>query len=100
MERGEGHGVDSRRGVGNGLDRGRVDVVVDGVDMPALDVLALQVLLLLLLKALPRWNASLVVSSNTVLTVERRPAITITKWAMALGHQQGTRPWRTPGTIQ
>ena len=34
--------------VGNGLDRGRVDVVVDGVDMPVCDVLAFQVLLLLL----------------------------------------------------
>ena len=42
-------------GVGNGLDKGRVDAVVDGVDMPARDVLVFQVLLLLL-KAAPRWN--------------------------------------------
>ena len=59
MEREEGHGVDngfdSRHGVGNGLDRRRVDIVVDGVDMPARDVLAFQVLLLLL-KVMPRWN--------------------------------------------
>ena len=60
MERGGGHGVgnilDSGRCVGNGLDRGRVDVVVDGVDMPVRDVLAFQVLLLLLLKVMLRWN--------------------------------------------
>ena len=41
--------------VGNGLDRGCVDVVVDGVDMPAREVLTFQVLLLLL-KVTPRWN--------------------------------------------
>ena len=52
---GNGNGFDRGRGVGNGLDRGRRDVVVDGVDMPARDVLAFQVLLLL--KATPRWNA-------------------------------------------
>ena len=40
--------------VGNGLDRERVDVAVDVVNMPARDVLAFQVLLL---KATPRWNA-------------------------------------------
>ena len=40
---------------GNGLDRGRVDVVVNGVDMPARDVPRFQVLLLLL-KVTPRWN--------------------------------------------
>ena len=44
MEREEGrsvdNGLDSRHGVGNGLDRRRVDIVVDGVDMPARDVLA------------------------------------------------------------
>ena len=38
MEREEGcgvdNGVDSGRGVGNDLDRGRVGVVVDGFDMP------------------------------------------------------------------
>ena len=54
-EREEGCGVDdgldSRRGVGNGFDRDRVDIVVDGVDMPVRDVLALQ---MLLLKATPR----------------------------------------------
>ena len=71
MEKGEG------RGVGNGLDRGCVEVVTDGFDMPARDVLTLQVLLLL--KATPRWNTSLVVSYNTVLAVECGPAITIAK---------------------
>ena len=49
MRNGNGHGV------GNGLDRGRVDVAVDGVDMPARDVMAFQ-MLLLLLKTMPRWN--------------------------------------------
>ena len=48
MKTGDGHGI------GNGLDRSRVDVVVDVVNMPARDVLAFQVLLLL--KATPRWN--------------------------------------------
>ena len=43
---GDGHGL------ANGLDRGRVYVVVN---MPARDVLAFQVLQLLL-KATPRWN--------------------------------------------
>ena len=62
IERGEirhgvGNGLDSGRGVGNGLDRGRVDIVVDGVDMPARDVMAFQVLLLLL-KVIPRWNTT------------------------------------------
>ena len=56
MERGEGCGVDigldSGNGVGNSLDRECVDVVVNGVNMPALDVLAFQVLLQL--KATPR----------------------------------------------
>ena len=37
MEKGEGHGIgnslDSGHGVGNDLDRGRVDILVDGVDM-------------------------------------------------------------------
>jgi len=43
------NGVDSGCGVGNGVDRGRVDVVVDGAHkIPARDVLAFQVLLLLL----------------------------------------------------
>ena len=81
MERGEGrvvdNGVDSGRGVGNGLDRGHIDVVADGIDMHARDVLALQVLLLL--KAMPRWNASLMLLSNIVLAVECGLAITITK---------------------
>ena len=59
MEREEGrgldNGLDSWRGVGNGRDRRRVDIVIDGVDMPARDVLAFQ--MLLLLKVMPRWNA-------------------------------------------
>jgi len=51
--------VDSKRGVGNGVDRGRVDAVVDDADkIPARDMLAFQVLLLLLLKATPRWNTT------------------------------------------
>ena len=41
--------------VGNGLDRERVDVVVDVVNMPTRDALAFQVLLL---KATPRWNTT------------------------------------------
>ena len=58
MKRGEvrygvGNGLAGRRGVGNGLDRGHVGIVVDGVDMHACDVLAFQVLLLLL-KAMSR----------------------------------------------
>ena len=44
-------------GVGNGLDREHVDIVVDGVDMPTRDVLAFQVLLLLP-KAMPRWKTT------------------------------------------
>ena len=51
--RGIDNGLDSQRGLGNDLDRRRVDVVVDGLDMPVRDVLAFQVLLL---KAMPRWN--------------------------------------------
>ena len=82
---GVGNGLDSGQGVDNGLDRGRVDVVVD---------------IVLLLKVTPRWNTSLVVSSNIVLAVKRGAANTITKWAIALGHQQGTRPCQTPGIIQ
>ena len=92
LQTGNWHG-----GVANGLDRGRVDVVVDVVRMPTRDTLAFQVLVL---KATPRWNASLVVSSNIVLAVEHGAANTITKLAIALGHQQGTRPCRTPGIIQ
>ena len=70
------------------------------IKTPAREVLALQVLLLLL-KATPRWNASsLVVSSNTVLAAKCGPTATITKWAMTLGHQQGTIPCRTPKTRQ
>ena len=53
--RGVDHSLDIRHGVGNGLDRDRVDVVVDIVDMSARDALAFQVLLL---KALPRWNTA------------------------------------------
>ena len=60
VERG-GHGV------GNGLDRGSADVVVDDVGMPARDALAFQVLLLKVMSTPP------VVSSNTV-AVERGPA--------------------------
>ena len=68
------------------------------IKAPVRDVLTLQLLLLLLMtmmkmmKVTPRWNASLVVSSNRALAVESGPAITITKWATALGHLQGTRP--------
>ena len=52
IQRGEG-----RHGVGNGLDRGSVEVVVDDIDrMPVCDVLTFQVLLLL--KATPRWKAT------------------------------------------
>ena len=51
MERGE-----VQHGVGNGLDRERLDIIVDGVDMPAPDMLAFQMLLPLLLKVILRWN--------------------------------------------
>ena len=47
--------LDRGNGVGNGLDREHVDVVVDVVNMPACDVLAFQVLLLM---AAPRWNTT------------------------------------------
>ena len=62
MERGEvrhgvGNGVDSERSVGNGLDRGRVDIVVDVDQMPTCDALAFQGLVLLL-KETPRWNTT------------------------------------------
>ena len=46
MKTGNGHGV------ANGLDIGRVEAVVDVVTMPAPDVLAFEVLLLL--KVMPR----------------------------------------------
>ena len=49
IQRGEGCSV------GNGLDRGHVDVVVDVVNMPTYDALSFQVLLL---KATPRWNTA------------------------------------------
>ena len=62
MERGK-----VRHGVGNGLDRGRVDIVVDVDQMPTIDVLMFQVLLL---KGTPRWNPA--VSSNTVLLAAKR----------------------------
>ena len=87
MERAEGwHGggignvVDSRHGVGNaGLDRGRVDVVVED-----------------------RATRIQTGNRNTVLgvAVERGKAIAITKWAMALGRQRGTRHCWTLGAIQ
>ena len=52
MPRGDGCGV------GTGLDSGHVGVVADGVDAPARDVLAFQVvvMVLLLLKVMSRWN--------------------------------------------
>ena len=50
MEREEGHGV------GNGVDRGRVDSVVDVDQMPTCDTLAFQVLLLL--NETPRRNTT------------------------------------------
>ena len=57
MQREEGRGVDncleSLRGVDNDLDKRRVDDVVDGLGIPACDMLAFQ---MLLLKVTPRWN--------------------------------------------
>ena len=46
------------------------------------------------LPAMPMAMAITKHQSHTVLgfAVERRPTITITKWAMALGRQQGTQP--------
>jgi len=58
MERKEENGVGNGWGSGCGVDRGRVDVVVDGVHkIPARDVLAFQVLLMLL-HAKTRWNTT------------------------------------------
>ena len=54
--RGVDNGIDSWRGVGNGLDRDRVNVVVDVDQMPACDALGFQVLLLL--KETLRWNTT------------------------------------------
>ena len=96
MEREEGcgvdNGLDSRCGADNGLDR---------------DVLTL-LLMIEQPECKPTTTTAVVFAkqqSRTVLivAVERRPASTITTWAMALGHQQGTtrnRPCRTSKTIQ
>ena len=54
VRHGVGNGLDSGR-VGNGLDRGCADIVFDVDRMPTRDVLVFQVLLLLL-KAMRRWN--------------------------------------------
>ena len=62
MQRGDGCGV------GNGFDRGRVDIVVDGVDMPACDVLVFQVLLLLL-KVMPRWNTTSGIQQHSTTSI-------------------------------
>ena len=70
MERGE-----VRHGVGNGLDRGRGDIVVYGVDMPARDVLAFKCYCCCLRRC--QDGTPPVVSSNTVLlAAERGLAIT------------------------
>ena len=65
MERRDVRAVNGKRGegssVGNGLDRGCVDVVADADQMPTPDVLAFQVLLI----ATPRWSTT-TVSNNTV----------------------------------
>ena len=84
------------------IDRERADIVVDDVVMCARDVLAFQVLLLLL-KAMPRrWN-----------TTSGIQQISITSSGMRTGNnhhyqghdqvitgQQATRPCRTPMTVQ
>ena len=82
--------------LGNGLDRERMDVFVDHIDkMHACDVLAFQVLVLVL-KAISRRNTSLVVSSNTV-AVKCRPA----KGDNCEMGQQAVRPaYQIPKTIQ
>ena len=90
-ERGEvwhgvGNGLDSGRGVVNGLYRGHLDVVVGGVDMPTRDVLAF--------KGRCQGGTPSVVSSNTV-AAEREPAANNGNREMG---QQGT--CRTPGTMQ
>ena len=97
MQRGEGradrerggrvdsNGLDSGRGVGNGLDRGRRHVVVDDRTTRTQTNNC-------------HGNAKIGLG---VAMLERGPVITITKWAMAVGHQQATLPacW-TPKTIQ
>ena len=89
MERVRGHGVgnvlDSRRCVGNGLDRERVNVVID--DRATRTKTG---------NCHDHGNAKIVLG----VAVVHEPAIAIKKWAMALGCQQGTRPCQTPGTIQ
>ena len=97
---GVGNGLDSGNGVGNGLDsRGRVDVVVDVVSMPALDVLAFQVLLLL--KVTSRWSITSGIQQRSTTSSGTR-----TSNHHYYGHdqliigQQATRPWQTPTTVQ
>ena len=102
MERGKGHGADNSviggGGVGkNGIDIGRVDVVVDGVDMVALNMLASQVLLLL--KATPK--------GNTISGIQQHSSSGTQTSKCYHGHvqvitdQQATQPaCQTLGTIQ
>ena len=90
------NGLDSGQGVGNDLDRERVDVVVYGVDMPACDVLAFQVLLVLP-KETSRRNTTSTSSIQQHSSSRIGPAANNGNHEMG---QQGTRPCRTPETIQ
>ena len=108
---GEGNMADAESGRMCGW-RERKDVVLTMVlieDVVLAMVLIEDVLMLLMmieqLECKPTTTMAMAIArqqSHTVLgvAVERRPAITITKWAMALGRQQGTRPCRTPTTVQ
>ena len=82
-QRGEGHGVD------NGLNRGRVEVVVDDVDkIPAHDVPSP---VTNKDKQPEHYSSTCKLNAKSIHTVvvEGRPTITIEKWAMTLWHQQG-----------
>ena len=82
--------------VGNGLDRERVDVVVDVVNMPVCDMLAFQVLLL---KATPRWN--IISGVQQYSSSEMRTSKCYHGHDQVITGQQATQPsCRTPRTIQ
>ena len=96
MKIGDGYGV------ANGLVRGRVHVVVDVVNMPAVDVLAFQVLLLLLLKATPRWNTTSGIQQHSTNSSRTRTSKYHHGHDQVITGQQATQPaacW-TPKTIQ
>ena len=107
IQRGEGRVADEERGRMCRW-RERKDVVLimvlieDVVLAMALIEDVLTLLLMIVQLECKLTTAIAKQQSHIVLgvAVERGPAITITKLAMALGRQQGTRPCRTPRTIQ